>query len=315
MQSKCRNIPNLYKPKYLEDKKDKEIIDHYIKLEGDNFIGKIGLGTSELVKWRAKAKVFKIIIDQARQYEVKKIIKRYEFEMKEKRGGFTNEYINTLHDLLHIKNQKEYLPLRLKMLKNRNMLFMTENNQSSRAKTIERIKNQFYITSYNHSRDKTRHKILDSIGTRSTTTHSEINKNSHSVKKRLNNVIQTIDNNKDNQNDYIDSRFEDNLIDPDRDNEDDNMKNEDFRVAKLKGENCFYTQPDNTHKKTYKKIKHNCISKNRQLEINTNESLEAKSASKKKFFHILEMRKRKERKECGIEKKSFKCYTSNQSNY
>ena len=114
---KRRSIAKLYKPTYIEDKKDIEMIDHYIKLEGEGFEGKIFTGKSDLVKWRVKSKAEKGKIDQNDLYEVNQIVKRYNFDMKQKIYGFTNNYINTFTDLLYKKKGKTYMKKRKEMLK------------------------------------------------------------------------------------------------------------------------------------------------------------------------------------------------------
>lgn len=100
---------NLYKPSYIRDKRDKEIIDRFIKLEGEGFVGKIFAANSDLVQWRVKSKAEKLKLDQNDLYEVNQIVKRYNYDMKQKTCGYNHHYISTFSELLYKKRGKTYL--------------------------------------------------------------------------------------------------------------------------------------------------------------------------------------------------------------
>ena len=96
----------LYKPSYKRDKKDKEIIDRFIKLEGEGFVGKIFTTNSDLVQWRVKSKAEKLKLAQNDLYEVNQIVKRYNYDMKQRTSEYNHHYISTFS--YYIKREEKH---------------------------------------------------------------------------------------------------------------------------------------------------------------------------------------------------------------
>lgn len=138
---KKRTIAKLYKPDYVQEKKEIETIDTYIKLEGKGFIGKLFTANKDLVRWRVSSKCEKGKINQNEIYEMKQIVKRYNFDMKQKMYGYTKDYVNTMTDLLYTKRGKKYLQLRKLQLKEKQKKYNTNKNDNDFQATT------FYITS------------------------------------------------------------------------------------------------------------------------------------------------------------------------
>lgn len=138
---KKRTIAKLYKPDYIQEKREIETIDGYIKFEGKGFIGKLFTANKDLVRWRVKSKSEKGKINQNEIYEMKQIVKRYNFDMKQKAYGYSQEYVNTMTDLLYKKKGKKYLHLRRLQLKERQKNYKKNKNDNDFQATT------FYITS------------------------------------------------------------------------------------------------------------------------------------------------------------------------
>ena len=148
-----KGLPNIYKKDYLAEKREKQIIDNYINYEGRGFHGKLETGNSELVKWRAKGKE-DFIIDQNNLFEIKRIEKRYIFDMKKEQNGFTNHYLSLLSNLLNKKPCKNYFQKRKEILKtnfDKDINFKAEAvfipNKEKRNKPL---KSAFYLTNIDY---------------------------------------------------------------------------------------------------------------------------------------------------------------------
>ena len=163
---KRRSIAKLYKPTYIEDKKDIEMIDHYIKLEGEGFVGKIFTGKSDLVKWRVKSKAEKGKIDQSDLYEVNQIVKRFNFDMKQKIFGFTNNYINTFTDLLYKKKGKKYMMKRKEMLQESKKKDKKLIHQSKGFYITEQKESDFCSNTNSNQTNRTKRKIFDRLNSK-----------------------------------------------------------------------------------------------------------------------------------------------------
>lgn len=134
----------LYKPSYKRDKKDKEIIDRFIKLEGEGFVGKNFTTNSDLVQWRVKSKAEKLKLDQNDLYEVNQIVKRYNYDMKQRMSGYNHHYISTFSELLYKKRGKAYLHQRKIQITEASKKFKRRN---ALDKTIKQ--DTFYLTASN----------------------------------------------------------------------------------------------------------------------------------------------------------------------
>ena len=221
---KRRSIAKLYKPTYIEDKKDIEMIDHYIKLEGEGFEGKIFTGKSDLVKWRVKSKAEKGKIDQNDLYEVNQIVKRYNFDMKQKIYGFTNNYINTFTDLLYKKKGKTYMKKRKEMLKesekkDRKLLTHTIRQTKGFYITEQQRESEFNSNTNSNQTNRTKRKIFERLNTK------------HFTQFNLRSMIS-----KGNNEDDIEL----NISEEEKINSDNVIKNKHFFIDKLKTEYNFF---------------------------------------------------------------------------
>ena len=150
---KKKVLPNIYKKDYLAEKREKKIIDDYINLEGKGFQGNIFSEGPDLVKWRAKGKD-DYIIEQNNLYEIKRIEKRYIFDMKKEQHGFTNHYLSLLSNLLNKKHCKNYFQKRKEILKTN---FDKDINFKAEAffipdkeKRNKPLKSAFYLTNIDY---------------------------------------------------------------------------------------------------------------------------------------------------------------------
>lgn len=295
MNNEKRNIRHLYRPNYINEKKEQKKIDEYIKLECNNACGgSLVIHSSDLTKWRANPQRKRSFGEIQRLYEIKQIFKRYKIEMNEEKKGLPNRYIDDLTNLLSMENQKDYLKMRLEMIQkanNNTILNNTISNGSSKESQFN-----LYITTNNKYGN--RPKIKSMLPFHFTTLNN--NYNIHHQKHINTKYHETEPAKTDRINRYADYDYNEEeaniLIDPDQevDGNPDEIKSKHTNLLyKL---NPFYN-PIKNHGEY--------ISLNRKRHLNIinnihhkkNDSSPSRSNSRNYFFKFLERRKENRKKE------------------
>lgn len=153
MHIQKRGISHLCQPNYIGESKYKKYVDKTISLQSKNFLKILSISKSDFVPWRGKPITYKPELDESRSFEANQILKRHNFEFKEKSSSqLSQKYISTLNDLLNLKSQKTYLPITVKMLKDNYKASLlthssihdkTNKNNSNKNLLITRSNNQF----------------------------------------------------------------------------------------------------------------------------------------------------------------------------
>ena len=149
------SIKNCYKPNYVKEQQEFVALDNYIRLQGDNFEGKLLCGGSELVKWRVSSQNEKHVLTTSDYHELRQIEKRFKKE-KFNFTGYPSSHINSMCKQLHKGKPVSHIPCRLEMvnphyvyIKPRNNIY-TKHNQTERQNYQQHSRNKtpssFYIT-------------------------------------------------------------------------------------------------------------------------------------------------------------------------
>ena len=152
------SIKNCYKPNYVKEHQEFIALDNYIRLQGDNFEGKLLCGGSALVKWRISTKNEKQVLTKSDYHELRQIEKRYKKE-KFNFTGYSPSHINSMCKQLHKGKPISHIPCRLEMvnphyvyIKPRNNInnIHTKHNQTERQSHTHHTHNKtssgFYVT-------------------------------------------------------------------------------------------------------------------------------------------------------------------------
>ena len=136
---------NLSNNKYntnIKTKQDKEE-NRIINLQTGGIKGKLYKKTNE-TEWAAQNRAIKE--KSTSNYEIKQILKRYNYNKGKLKLGFTNEYINILTELLH-SGKRDYSKERLKLSKNR----LHINKNSKEYKDFINSYNNLYLNKFDNN--------------------------------------------------------------------------------------------------------------------------------------------------------------------
>lgn len=303
MKIKRKSISHLYQPNYKGESKYKTYVDKTISLKQSNFIRIFNICKSPNYPWRAKPVTYKPQLDATRSFETNLIIKKYNFEFKKGSSShLSQKYIQTLNDLLNLKSQKKYLPMRLKMLKDNNIKstfitqpFIYNKSQHSNNKNL-------FITGYNNQLKKKENKetknkqitmsmpLLNKynyVNTEIKITKETSNVNTDVVQKDI--LKESITLNKRNK---CDTQEPDIFIRPYNE-----KINQIERVNELTKQFQFYTIEDckSTLSPKYNRNKNRKYCSSDGDAIYLNKPYESQFSSQKYFFQVLAMRKKKEK--------------------
>ena len=151
------SIKNCYKPNYVKEHQEFVALDNYIRLQGDNFEGKLLCGGSALVKWRISTRNEKQVLTTSDYYELRQIEKRYK---KEKFNfiGYSPSHITTICKQLHKGKPVSHIPCRLEMVNPHYVYIKPRNNINNirvKHNLTERHNHNRSNTHTNHTHNKT----------------------------------------------------------------------------------------------------------------------------------------------------------------
>ena len=168
---KNTSIPKCYKSNNVKQKDDFYNLERYVRLEGDNFEGKLLYRKNALTQWKTNTKAENRALTKTDYYEFRQIEKRYKNQKFNYKGN-TRSYINEISNLLHKGKSITQISCNLDMTNAPNVKRKSRIIPSLKQFKTERMQTEtnraFYITQNlnditKSSRNKRRIKSEDGI--------------------------------------------------------------------------------------------------------------------------------------------------------